>query len=181
MNMTTEYIDVDYKDEPDNSDDSNKNGDINVDINTDPITAAVNGVCEFANNIVTSVKEYGMCKQQEKTKREAIKAQMKVEMEKINAQKEIYMKFLDQTHEQKMYQLKNHYEKVNKALDAASEAVHEAVETAKESKNFTDVIALLEFERVLINDSSEIELKYMESFQKDTVLITNNSVKGLLE
>ncbi|MGN0605544.1 MAG: hypothetical protein ACI4JM_03380 [Oscillospiraceae bacterium] len=177
--MQKEYIDVDYTmmSEDENADDKNTD----IIINTDPASAAISGIVGVVNNITNAAKEYSICKQQEETKRAAIKAQMKVEIEKINMQKEICLKVLDEQHEIKMIQIQAFYQQYKTALDDASAAVHGAIEVAKESKNFSDVCILLETERNILKDSSEAELKFMEISQKNNYRIQSNSVKGLLE
>ena len=177
--MTEDFIDVDYEVISSDNDDSEKNQGSDITINADPVSALISGVCGIVNNVTNAAKEYGMCKQQEKTKREAIKAQMKVEIEKINTQKELCLKILDEQYEIKMFQIQAFYQQYKTALGDASAAVHGAIEVAKESKNFSDVCALLEMERNILKDSSEAELKFMEMSSNPKLAIGGN--KGLLE
>lgn len=179
MTSTTGYIDTDFEEIP--ADKKENGNDVDITVNADPWSALITGACDVVNNITNAAKEYNICKQQEKTKREAIKAQMKVDIEKINAQKEIYLKYLDDQQEIKMFQIKSFYEQYSGALKDASAAVHGAIEVAKESKNFTDVCALLEVERNILKDSSEAELKFMEISQNNTSYLATNPIKGLIE
>lgn len=178
MDNSKKYIDTVFEEVPTDNETNDK--DIDITLNTDPLSALITGVCGVVNNITNAAKEYGICKQQEKTKREAIKAQMKVDIEKINAQKEIYLEYLNQQHEIKMFQIQSFYNQYSEALKDASAAVHGAIEVAKESKNFTDVCALLEFERSILKDSSEAELKFMEISQTNNCYIATNPIKGLI-
>lgn len=176
--MTEDFIDVDYEEIPSDNDDSgNKNPDITI--NADPVSAAISGLCSVVNNVTNAAKEYGICKQQEKTKREEIKAQMKIEIERIHAEKEWCLKVLDEQHELKMFQVQAFYQQCKKTLDDASDAVHDAIEIAKESKDFSDVIALLEMEKNISKDNSEAQLKFLEMLGNPRLAIGGN--KGLLE
>jgi len=176
----SEVIDVDYEVISTEDNDSKGNGKgTDITVNADPISAAISGVCGIVNNVTNAAKEYGMCKQQEKTKREAIKAQMKVEIDKINTQKELCLKILDAQYEIRMYQIQAFYQQYKTALDDASDALHGAIEVAKETKNFTDVCALLEMERSILKDSSEAEMKFMELSSNPRLAVGGNN--GLLE
>lgn len=59
--MEKEFIDVDYEEVTQKSDDDDRN----VTINADPLSAALSGITSIANNITNAVKEYNMCRQQE--------------------------------------------------------------------------------------------------------------------
>lgn len=174
--LNNEIIDVDYEEILSSSEDTDGNDDKNeIVVNADPISALLSGVCGIVNNITNAAKEYGICKQQERTKREAIKAQMKVEIEKINSQKEICLKVLDKQYEIKMFQMQAFYEQYSMALKDASDSIHGAIEVAKESKNFSDVCALLEMERNILKDSTDAELKFMELSNSSQLAIDGGS------
>lgn len=165
--MTDDFIgkviDVDYKIlSADNDENAPEKQDTDITINADPISALISGFCGVVNGLTDAVKEYNICKQQEQTKRAEIKAQMKIAVEQINAQKELCLRVLDHQHEIAMLQIQEFYKQYRMALEDASSAVHSALEVAKESKNFSDVCALLEMERNILKDSSEAELKFME-------------------
>lgn len=165
-----DVIDVDYEvlsPDDDGKDTEKKNTDITV--NVDPTASLISGFFGSIDNFTNAVKEYNICKQQEQTKRAAIKAQMKVALaeiqvrvEQIHADKEKYLRELETQHEERMYQLKEFYGRLNKALDAATTAVHEAIEAAKETKDFSEVRAMLECECTVLKLSNEAELRRME-------------------
>ena len=84
------YIDVDFtevKEKPEKQ----ENKDITI--CADPVSTFFNGAFGMVNTLTSSVKEYNMCRQQEQTKRAAIKAQMKVQIEDIQARISINSKW----------------------------------------------------------------------------------------
>ena len=178
--MQKEYIDVDYT-EADNQSQSQNENDNNITINTDPLSALISGAFNSVNNLTNAVKEYNICKQQEQTKRTAIKAQMKIEMENIHAKKELCMKLLEEQHEIKMLQIKTFYQQFEKSLKDVSNAVQGAIEVAKETKDFSAVCDLLEIERQILKESSEAELKQMEFLQSTNSPQIENNIAGFLK
>ena len=162
--MTNEIIDVDYRvvsSDEDNKPDKQPEPDITI--NADPLSALISGVCGIINHITDAAKEYGQCKQQEQTKRAEIKAKMKVELERINAQKEILTQYQEQDHTAKMALIQASYQRYQIVLQQFTDAIHAAIESAKESGDFSGVCSLLECEHGILRESSEIELKIMES------------------
>lgn len=176
--MEKEIIDVEYTDVEDEKD-NKKGGDITV--NADPLSTLISETFGIVNNFTNAVKEYNICKQQEQTKRAAIKAQMKVEIEKIHMQRDAIMRCLEQQHELKLQSLKHTYDMSDKALNAICDAIHGAIEVAKNSGDFTEVIHLIEVESKFLNDRSEIELKQMELSGKQGQIQLGNNVKGFIE
>ncbi|MDE6087193.1 MAG: hypothetical protein K2G25_02275, partial [Oscillospiraceae bacterium] len=90
--MYNEIIDVDYVEVENDTDD--KKEPVDITINADPASTLFSGIANVVNNITNSVKEYNMCRQQEETKRAAIKAQLKAELAQINAKKEVLLQVL---------------------------------------------------------------------------------------
>lgn len=178
LKLQKEYIDVDYT-EVDEEKNNGANKDITI--NTDPFSAAISGIFGAVNNVTNAVKEYNICKQQEQTKRTAIKAQMKIEMENIHAKKELCMKLLEEQHEIKMLQIKTFYQQFEKSLKDVSNAVQGAIEVAKETKDFSAVCDLLEIERQILKESSEAELKQMEFLQSTNSPQIENNIAGFLK
>ena len=178
LKLQKEYIDVDYTEADNQSQNENDN---NITINTDPLSALISGAFNSFNNLTNAVKEYNICKQQEQTKRTAIKARMKIEIENIHAKKELYMKCLEEQHEIKVLQIKTSYQKFEKSLKDVSDAVQSAIEVAKESKDFSSVCDLLEIERNILKESSEAELKYMELLQRTNSPQIENNIAGFLK
>lgn len=176
--MEKEYIDVEYTEVDDKNNDKN-GGDITV--NANPLSTLISEAFGLVNNFTNSVKEYNICKQQEQTKRAAIKAQMKVEMEKIHIQREAILKYLENQHEQKMESINQMYSQTNKVLDQICDAIHSAIKIAENLGDFSEVIKLIETESDFLKTRSDIELKYMELSGNQNALLIGNNVKGFIE
>lgn len=176
--MQKEYIDVEYTEIPN---DEKSQQDPNITINTNPLSALISGMCSIANGITNGVKEYNMCRQQEQTKRTAIKAQMKVQMEQINAQKELYLSSLEKAHTIQLEQIRHQHEECMLILKDLSDTIHCAIDVAKETKNFSDVCMLLQEQRQTFIVQSEMNLKYMEMSGYQSNQMIQNNIAGLLK
>ena len=155
-----DFIEAEYEVIPEQAQKEQKpdkrGGDITI--NADPFSAFISGAFGTVNNITNAVKEYGMCKQQEETKRAEIKAQMKVQIEQIRFQRDMCLKYLEDKHQEQMAIIQNHHEKHMKLLDNMSRRIDKAIEMA-DSELVHD---LLRAEAHVIEISNELELKYME-------------------
>lgn len=170
--MAENFIETDYQVlSPDD-------GGTDITINADPGAAAVTGLFRSIDNVTNAVREYNMCKQQEKTKREEIKAQMKVQIETIHAQKEAYLKRLEAQHTKDMFELKQSYDMLRLELDRFSEGIRAGIEIARETKDMAGLCQLLETQRYVIRDINEAQLKNME-MQRIGSLPDSNSGKLL--
>ncbi|MDE5584046.1 MAG: hypothetical protein K2J08_10120 [Ruminococcus sp.] len=179
--MQKEIIDVDYV-EVDNAADGKKEP-VDITVNADPFSALFSGIASVVNNVTNSVKEYNMCRQQEETKRAAIKAQLKAELAQINAQKEVFLQVLENKHEIDKMLINNEHQYTIKLLDSAVSAVDGAVEQAKKNNDFTAVIDLLKASCELIDMRSKINLQIMDKVysSKPVDAIDCKSPKGYLE
>lgn len=180
LKLQKEYIDVDYT-EADNQSQSQNENDNNITINTDPLSALISGAFNSVNNLTNAVKEYNICKQQEQTKRTAIKAQMKIEMEKINMQKDAILAYIENHHEEKMAYINHIYSQTNQLLNSACDAVHSAIKIAQESGDFSQVMDLIDKEANLLKICSEFELKQMELLQSTHSPQIENNIAGFLK
>lgn len=158
--MENEIIDADYVEVDSDTNDKKEPADITV--NTDPISALFSGIASVVNTVTNSVKEYNMCRQQEETKRAAIKAQLKVELAQIEAKKEAFLQALENKHEIDKMLINNEHQYTMKLLDSAVSAVDSAVEQAKKNNDFTAVIDLLKASCELIDMRSKINLQIMD-------------------
>lgn len=160
------YIECDEKPDKDN----NTSG--NVTINADPLSTlfheAVSGICGIVNNVTTSIKEYNICRQQEQTKREEIRAYLKMGLEQIQSQKEIMMKQLEFRHEADMAFIQHEHEVTMKLIDSSISVIDSAVETAKETKDFSVVIELMKYSGELADMRSKVNLQLMECTGSNT-------------
>lgn len=180
--MQKEYIDVDYTEIDDNSGDKKENP-ADITINTDPLSALFSGIANVINTTTNSIKEYNMCRQQEETKRAAIKAQLKVELAQINTQKEKFLKALEYKHEINKMFINHEHQKTMKLLDSALSAVDEALQNAKKNNDFTIVIELLKYANNMTEMHSYLNLQLMDKVylnNSDTATIEINSPKGYL-
>ena len=82
------------------------------------ISTFFNGAFRMVNTLTSSVKEYNMCRQQEQTKRAAIKAQMKVQIEDIQARKEVYLQALQDQHQIQMAQIEMFHQQTMACLES---------------------------------------------------------------
>lgn len=158
--MQKEFIDVDYKEV--NNDTDDKKEPVDITVNTDPISALFSGISSVVNTVTNSIKEYNMCRQQEETKRAAIKAQLKAELAQIEAKKEMFLQALKNKHEIDKMLINNEHQYTMKLLDGAISAVEGAVEQAKKNNDFTAVIDLLKVSCELIDMRSKVNLQIMD-------------------
>ncbi len=177
--MAENFIDVDYEVISSDNDDSEKNQGSDITINADPVSSAISGLANIANHITDSVKEYNMCKQQEKTKREAIKAQMKMEIERIHVQKDMCMELLESQHQENMQLIESNYNKFKQVMNMTSNAVQSAIKVAEKSGDFSGVCNLLELNCKLIQMLSDAEIKQMQA--RTNFLEKQNPVAGFLK
>lgn len=113
-----DYIDVDFVDVKKEQEEPKEK---DVTIRTDPLSIIskdlVGGFFGSINTLTSSIKEYNMCKQQEQTKRNAIKAQMKVQIEAIQANKEKFLKLIEEDNDRKMAEIEDFHNQTMKTLD----------------------------------------------------------------
>lgn len=157
--MNDEFIDVDYV-EVDNDEDKKEPVDINI--NADPLSALFSGIASIANNVTNSVKEYNMCRQQEETKRAAIKAQLKADLAKIEAQKKLFQQALENNHEINKMLINNEHQYTIEMIDTAISAINSASEQAKKNGDFSTVIDLMKFASQFIDMRSKYNLQLMD-------------------
>lgn len=177
-----EIIDVDYIEYDDKSDDDNKTpGDVTI--NADPLSTLFHEVGSIVNNVTMSIKEYNICRQQEKTKREEIRAYLKMGLEQIRSQKEVMLKQLEVCHEEEMRLIQNEHETTMKLIDVCISVIGTAVETAKETKDFSSVIELMRYSGELADMRSKVNMQLMKHTSSNAPVITIGSSlpKGYLE
>lgn len=172
--MENEFIDVDYEEVTQKSDDDDKN----VTINTDPLSAALSGITSIANNITNAVKEYNMCRQQEQTKRTAIKAQMKVELEKIHSKEKLFLNAMNNQHKENMQRIQNYREKFKQVMLIVSEAIDSAIKISEQSGDYSEVCRLIELNCSVMERINDMEIKNMKASNN---LLDGNDIAGLLK
>lgn len=160
--MTEQIIDADFSEVEDQ-----KEQDKNIKIVSDPFSAAVTSICGIVNHITDSVKEYNMCRQQEETRRAAIKADLKVSLNKIEAQKEIMLREIDNRHELNLTELRNQHEITMKALDLHEKVISSAIITASETGDFSAVETFMKLNTEMINIRAELSMKALNSGLED--------------
>ena len=160
--MQKEIIDVDYVEvEKVESDTDGKKEPVDITVNADPYSALFSGVTSIVNNITNSVKEYNMCRQQEETKRAAIKAQLKAELAQINAQKEVFLKALETKHEIDIRNLNNLHQIQMKHIDEIHTVLDSAVEMAKQSNDIEILLNFMQAYNQFIEIESKVRLQGM--------------------
>ena len=180
--MKNDYIDVDYEEcEQENDDSSNYN---NVTLNTDPVSTliheSISGFCGIVNNVTNAVKDYNICRQQEETKREEIRAYLKIGLAEINAKKELLLRQLDNQHELDIQYIKDVHEMVMKQLDTGIEAIRAAINIAKETNDFSNVIELMNVNNSFIETRSSFTLQLMErTGGRDSINMINTTSKPM--
>lgn len=180
--MSKEYIDVDYNDCEQKDDSKSQN--TNVTVNTGPVSTliheTISGFCGVVNNVTNAVKEYNICKQQEETKRAEIRAYLKIGLAEINAKKELLLKQLDNQHELDMQYINDVHEMVMKQLDAGIEAIKAAIDVAKETKDFTNVIELMNVNNGFIEARSAFTLQLMDrTGGRESIAMINSTSKPM--
>lgn len=180
--MNKEYIDVDYRECDQKKDSTTPN--TNVTVNTGPVSTlihdTISGFCGIVNNVTDAVKEYNICRQQEETKRAEIRAYLKIGLAEINAKKELLLKQLDNQHELDIQYIKNVHEMVMKQLDAGIEAIKAAIDVAKETKDFSNVIELMNVNNGFIEARSAFTLQLMDrTGGRDSIAMINNGSKPI--
>lgn len=180
--MSKEYIDVDYN-ECEQKDDS-KPQNTNVTVNTGPVSTliheTISGFCGIVNNVTDAVKEYNICKQQEETKRAEIRAYLKIGLAEINAKKELLLKQLDNQHELDMQYIKDVHEMIMKQLDAGIEAIKAAIDVARETKDFSNVVELMNINNGFIEARSVFTLQLMDrTGGRDSIAMINSTSKPM--
>ena len=175
-----EVIDVDYEVIAAKDDDSRDDGKgTEITVNADPYSAAISGLVSIANHITDSVTEYNLCKQQEKTKRDAIKARLRIELDRIDSQKEICLKLLDQQHEENMKLIEKNYQKFNDAMTMISDAIQSAVRVAEHTGDFSEVCRLIDKQCDVMRLLSDIEIRQMQA--RTEMIQLQNPVAGYLK
>lgn len=159
-----EYIDVDFVDVTEEKQEKQKE---DVTICTDPISTLINGVCGIVNTLTSSITEYNMCRQQEQTKRAAIKAQMKVQIEQINAQKEVCLKALENRHQENMAQIEVLHQRTISGL----ENIRIGVEAASKIGDMETVLSLIQAQTIFVEMNNKSQLALMDK--------TSNPLMGL--
>lgn len=182
MQMDKNYIDVDYIE----CHDENKPQQERTFTNNSPISTVVHevvsSVSDIANNVVSSIKEYSICRQQEQTKRAEIRAYLKLGLAEINARTEILIKQLDNRHEYEMELIKDTQELLTKQLDAIITTINAAVITAQKSGDFSGVIELLKTSQEVVNSRSQITLQLMDKINScESVMAISAAPRGYLE
>lgn len=179
--MQKEIIDVDYVEVDDTADDKKEPVDITV--NADPFSALFSGVASIVNNVTNSVKEYNMCRQQEETKRAAIKAQLKAELARINLQKEVFLKALENKHEIDKMLINNEHQKAMKRIEEMHSFLNVAVEMAKQSNDVEILLNCIQTYNHFIEIESKINLQIMDKVYSSNPVntIDCNSPIGYLE
>lgn len=172
--MEKEFIDVDYEEVTQKSDDDDRN----VTINADPLSAALSGITSIANNITNAVKEYNMCRQQEQTKRAGIKAQMKVEFEKIHSKEKLFLTAMNNQHEENMQCIHNYCEQFKQAMLIVSKAIDSAIKVSEQSEDYSEVCRLIELNCSVMERINDMEVKKMKTSNN---LLSGNNIAGLLE
>lgn len=175
----TDYIDVDFSEVEENPND--KKEPENITINTDPISALFSGFFSALNTATESIKEYNICRQQEETKRSAIKAQMKVQLAQINAEKELFLQMLEDKHQIDMLFINHELQQSTKMLDRALNAVDKALEKAETENDFKTVIELIKYAQDISEMRSRIDLQLMDKvYSSNTVSIATKQPIGYL-
>ena len=119
-----------------------------------------------------------MCKQQEITKRAAIKAQMKVEIERINSQKEMCLKFLESNHKENMKQIESFHTQTMAGL----ENIRIAIDTASKNSDMDCLLELIKAQTFFMEMNNKSQLALMEQVNKPLVEINQtNKPFGYLE
>ena len=160
-----EYIDVDFVDVTEEKQEKQKEEDVTI--CADPISTLINGVCGIVNTLTSSITEYNMCRQQEQTKRAAIKAQMKVQIEQINAQKEVYLKALENRHQENMAQIEVLHQRTISSL----ENIRIGVEAASKIGDMEAVLSLIQLQTTFVEMDTKSQLSLMDK--------TSNPLMGL--
>lgn len=146
-----------------------------------PEAVIIKKVADVFNNAICSVKEYGMLKEQEKTKRDEIKAQLKFGLEQIRKERDCFIADLNKRYEKDMAAIRSIDSEINIRLDNYTNSINAAIEIAKEKKDFSEVIHLLE----LMNITQEFSINLRSNLMAQTSVMPNlgNGLRpvGLLE
>ncbi len=178
--MQKEFIDVDYTEVNDDTDDKKEPVDITV--NADPISALFSGVASVVNNVTNSIKEYNMCRQQEETKRATIKAQLKAELAQINAQKEAFLKILEDKHQNDIRNIDNTHQLQMKHIEEMHTLLESAVEMAKQSNDIEILLNFMNAYNQFIELEANVKLQVMDKVYSNNPVgaIESMSPKGYL-
>ncbi len=158
------YIDVDFtevKEKPEKQ----ENKDITI--CADPVSTFFNGAFGMVNTLTSSVKEYNMCRQQEQTKRVAIKAQMKVQIEEIQARKEVYLQALQDQHQIQMAQIEMFHQQTMACL----ESIRLSIETASKNGDHDLLLSLIQAQTTFVEINNQSQMKLMEHMNHSAVAL----------
>ena len=128
-------------------------------ITTESVVGFANSVMALAGKISNDVKEYKITREEERTKRIAIKSQLKQEIAKIDAFKEIALTTVNNTHKENIQRINNFYRTTMKEIDTMCDVLHKVIETddieliKASTDKFVEIITM----------RSEIEMKLMEN------------------
>ena len=150
------YIDVDFtevKEKPEKQ----ENKDITI--CADPVSTFFNGAFGMVNTLTSSVKEYNMCRQQEQTKRAAIKAQMKVQIEDIQA--------LQDQHQLQMAQIEMFHQQTMTCL----ESIRLSIETASKNGDHDLLLSLIQAQTTFVEINNQSQMKLMEHMNHSAVAL----------
>lgn len=159
-----DYIDVDFTEVKEKSE-KQENQDITI--CADPVSTFFNGAFGMVNTLTSSVKEYNMCRQQEQTKRAAIKAQMKVQIEDIQARKEVYLQALQDQHQIQMAQIEVFHQQTMACL----ESIRLSIETASKNGDHDLLLSLIQAQTTFVEINNQSQMKLMEHMNHSAVAL----------